>query len=133
MLELLYFRWWDQHGTPWVVLRQVVVVNCHRRLRHPASQRSLLHRPSYFGKLPKGSSSEADAMTTSPSPQRTRISLGHNLLCSTGRRDSWINTIESKFDLLTVPCSEANKARFAAAASWLGTLMVGPLQGNASS
>ena len=28
--------------------------------------------------------------------------------------DAWINTIESKFDLLTVPCSKANKARFAA-------------------
>ena len=28
--------------------------------------------------------------------------------------DAWIKTIESKFDLLTVPCSEANKARFAA-------------------
>ena len=27
--------------------------------------------------------------------------------------DAWIKTIESKFDLLTVPCSEANKARFA--------------------
>jgi hypothetical protein len=27
--------------------------------------------------------------------------------------DAWINTIESKFDLLTMPCSEANKARFA--------------------
>jgi hypothetical protein len=28
--------------------------------------------------------------------------------------DAWIKTIESKFDLLTVPCSEANKAHFAA-------------------
>jgi hypothetical protein len=28
--------------------------------------------------------------------------------------DTWINTIESKFDLLIVPCSEANKARFTA-------------------
>ena len=28
--------------------------------------------------------------------------------------EAWIKTIESKFDLLTVPCSEANKARFAA-------------------
>jgi len=28
--------------------------------------------------------------------------------------DAWIKTIESKFDLLTVPCSEANKAYFAA-------------------
>ena len=28
--------------------------------------------------------------------------------------DAWIKTIESKFDLLTVPCSKANKARFAA-------------------
>ena len=28
--------------------------------------------------------------------------------------DAWINTIESKFALLTVPCSEANKACFAA-------------------
>jgi len=27
--------------------------------------------------------------------------------------EAWIKTIESKFDLLTVPCSEANKARFA--------------------
>jgi hypothetical protein len=27
--------------------------------------------------------------------------------------DAWIKTIESKFDLLTVPCSEANKAHFA--------------------
>jgi len=28
--------------------------------------------------------------------------------------DAWIRTIESKFSLLTVPCSEANKAHFAA-------------------
>ena len=28
--------------------------------------------------------------------------------------DAWIKTIESKFDLLTVPSSEANKAHFAA-------------------
>jgi hypothetical protein len=28
--------------------------------------------------------------------------------------DAWIRTIESKFTLLTVPCSEASKARFAA-------------------
>jgi hypothetical protein len=28
--------------------------------------------------------------------------------------DAWIRTIESKFSLLTAPCSEANKARFAA-------------------
>jgi len=28
--------------------------------------------------------------------------------------DTWINTIESKFDLFIVPCSEANKARFTA-------------------
>ena len=28
--------------------------------------------------------------------------------------DAWIKTIEFKFDLLIVPCSEANKARFAA-------------------
>jgi hypothetical protein len=27
--------------------------------------------------------------------------------------DAWIRTIESKFALLTLPCSEANKARFA--------------------
>jgi len=27
--------------------------------------------------------------------------------------DAWIKTIESKFALLTVPCSEANKAHFA--------------------
>ena len=28
--------------------------------------------------------------------------------------DAWLRTIESKFSLLTVPCSEANKARFTA-------------------
>ena len=28
--------------------------------------------------------------------------------------DAWIRTIESKFSLLTVPCSEANKTRYAA-------------------
>jgi len=28
--------------------------------------------------------------------------------------DAWIKTIESKFDLLTVPCSKANKAHFSA-------------------
>jgi len=28
--------------------------------------------------------------------------------------DAWIRTIESKFTLLVAPCSEANKARFAA-------------------
>jgi hypothetical protein len=28
--------------------------------------------------------------------------------------DAWIHTIESKFVLLTLPCSEANKARFVA-------------------
>jgi hypothetical protein len=28
--------------------------------------------------------------------------------------DAWIRTIESKFALLTLPCFEANKARFAA-------------------
>jgi len=28
--------------------------------------------------------------------------------------DAWIRTIESKFSLLTVPCSEANKAHYAA-------------------
>ena len=28
--------------------------------------------------------------------------------------DAWIRTIESKFSLLLVPCSEQNKARFAA-------------------
>jgi len=28
--------------------------------------------------------------------------------------DAWIRTIESKLSLLTVPCSEASKARFAA-------------------
>ena len=28
--------------------------------------------------------------------------------------DAWIHTIESKFSLLEVPCSDANKARFAA-------------------
>ena len=28
--------------------------------------------------------------------------------------DAWIRTIESNFSLLVVPCSEANKARFAA-------------------
>jgi hypothetical protein len=28
--------------------------------------------------------------------------------------DSWIHTIESKFALLTLPCPESNKARFAA-------------------
>ena len=27
--------------------------------------------------------------------------------------DAWIRTIESKFSLLTVPCSEASNARFA--------------------
>ena len=30
------------------------------------------------------------------------------------RADSWIRTIESKFSLLTVPCSEANMTRYAA-------------------
>jgi hypothetical protein len=28
--------------------------------------------------------------------------------------DAWIRTIESKFSLLVVPCSDANKAHFAA-------------------
>jgi len=28
--------------------------------------------------------------------------------------DAWIRTIESKFSLLTIPCSETSKARFAA-------------------
>ena len=28
--------------------------------------------------------------------------------------DAWIRTIESKFSLLTVPCSEVNKTRYAA-------------------
>ena len=28
--------------------------------------------------------------------------------------DAWIRTIESKFSLLSVPCSEANKTRYAA-------------------
>ena len=28
--------------------------------------------------------------------------------------DAWIRTIESKFSLLTTPCSEANKTRYAA-------------------
>ena len=88
MLELLYFRWWAVLVEPRVVSKQVVVVHRHRYLRHPALQRSLLHRPSCFAKLSKGcSSSEADAMTTNLSQQRTRISLGHTLLCSTGRRN----------------------------------------------
>ena len=30
------------------------------------------------------------------------------------KADAWIRTIESKFSLLTTPCSEANKTRYAA-------------------
>jgi len=94
MLELLYFRWWAVLVEPRVVSKQVVVVHRHRYLRHPALQRSLLHRPSCFAKLSKGSSSsEADAMTTNLSQQRTRISLGHTLLCSTGRRNPLMLTL----------------------------------------
>ena len=47
-----------------------------------------------------------DFLSTQP-PLFTKADEPHDM-------DAWIRTIKSKFSLLTVPCSEANKTRYAA-------------------
>ena len=87
-------RWWAQHVALLRVLgMQVAADRSIRHHRHPTSRNTWLPKLSYCTNSCKGNSSEVDVMTTSPSPQCTRISLGHNLLCPTGRRNHLMLTL----------------------------------------
>jgi len=92
--RICHSRWWERHvATLKVSGTRMVADRSSRHHRHPTSRNTWLPKLSYCANSSKGSSSEVDAMTTSPSPQRTRISLGHNLLCSTGRRNHLMRTL----------------------------------------
>ena len=91
-----------------MVLRQVVVVNHRRRLRHPVLWQIAQGQQQRGGRNDRQpqSATYLDFFGTQP-PLFNRMEEPLDA-------NAWIKTIESKFDLLTVPCSEANKARFAA-------------------
>ena len=90
-----------------MVLRQVVVVNHRRRLRHPELWQIAQGQQQRGGRNDRQpqSATYLDFFGTQPPLfNRTEEPLD---------ADAWIKTIESKFDLLTLPF-EANKAHFAA-------------------
>ena len=98
-------RWWDQLAATLRVLgMQMAADRNSRHHRHPTSRNTWLPKLSYCANSSKGNSSEVDAMTTSPSPQRTQISLGHNLLCSTGRRNHLMRTLGLRQSNLSLTC-----------------------------
>ena len=105
---------------------RVVAGRSSRRPSRPALRKCWPHRLSCSANLFKGSSSsrKVDTMSTNLKQPVTRIPWVPSPHCSTGPRnllieepldaDAWLRTIESKFSLLLLPCSEANKARYAA-------------------
>jgi hypothetical protein len=82
-------------ATQTVLLRQIVQLQQpHHQQRgvHNAPQPQVAGYPEFFGTQPPLFNKMEEPLDA----------------------DAWIHTIESKFALLTLPCSEANKARFAA-------------------
>jgi len=124
MLELIYFRWWEVLVETPVAFKQVVVVNHHRHLHPWVLQKYWLHKLICFAKSSKRSdnkisSSEVDGNDYQPQSATYSDFLGtqpplFNRTEEPLDSDAWIKTIVSKSALLTVTCSEANKARFVA-------------------
>ena len=118
MKESACSRWWARHVALLRVLgMQVATDHSSRHHRHPTSRNTWLPKLSYCANSSKGNSSEVDdhqpQSVTYPDFFGTQPPL-FNRTEEPLDADAWIKTIESKFYLLTVPCSEANKACFAA-------------------
>jgi len=115
MLSLMqrysHFRWLDQLEAPLVVLEPGGMA-IHLHLLHQwVSLRFLPPRRKFCDSWFKLSNNRGvGIMLITHKKRATKISSVLSLRCSIKR----IRTIESKFSLLTTPCSEANKTRYAA-------------------
>jgi len=121
--RICHSRWWERHvATLRVSGTRMVAVRSDHHHRHPIAEylaaqtellRQLVQRQQQQQQQRGGPNVHQPQAAGYPEFLATQPPL-FNKTEEPLDADAWIRTIESKFSLLLAPCSEQNKARFAA-------------------